>query len=96
MRERWTNFPGIAINNREKDRYWIGFRELILSERAFIIPILSRQGRQRHRGRWYASQLKTTGFLFRNGYRPIGQTIHPTGTTSEEDGEADDAEEVEK
>lgn len=33
--------PGIALNHRDKERYRIGFRELILSDRAFILPLLS-------------------------------------------------------
>ena len=30
-------FSGITVNNGEKDRFWIGFRELILADRSFIL-----------------------------------------------------------
>jgi len=33
-------FSGITVNNGEKDRFWIGFRELILADRSFILLIL--------------------------------------------------------
>ena len=33
-------FSGITVNNGEKDRFWIGFRELILADRPFILLIL--------------------------------------------------------
>ena len=32
-------FSGITVNNGEKDRFWIGFRELILADRSFILLI---------------------------------------------------------
>jgi hypothetical protein len=37
------NFSGITVNNREKDRFWIGFRRLILADRPFILLILTRE-----------------------------------------------------
>jgi len=33
-------FSGITVNNGEKDRFWIGFRELILADRYFILLTL--------------------------------------------------------
>ncbi len=33
-------FSGITVNNGEKDRFWIGFRELILADSPFILLIL--------------------------------------------------------
>jgi len=33
-------FSGITVNNGEKDRFWIGFRKLILANRSFILLIL--------------------------------------------------------
>jgi hypothetical protein len=33
-------FSGITVNNGEKDRFWIGFRGLILADRPFILLIL--------------------------------------------------------
>ncbi len=33
-------FSGITVNNREKDRFWIGFRGLILVDRSFMLLIL--------------------------------------------------------
>ena len=40
LRERWVNFSDITVNNGEKDRFWIGFRELILADMSFILLIL--------------------------------------------------------
>jgi len=49
-------FSGITINNGEKDRFWTGFRELILADRPFILLILSSFAKSRERRRYDNAQ----------------------------------------
>jgi hypothetical protein len=50
MREKWTNFSGIAVNHTEKERNWIRFRRLLLRDMAFILPILKKRIQTRGEG----------------------------------------------